>query len=773
MERPVLQSNVDRYVVVDYLAEGGMGAIYLGKKVGMEGFEKEVVLKQLLPEFTSQPEFIDLFLREAKLSASLDHANIVHTIDLVAAGTNYYIVMEYVRGGDLRTILRRIKLRRNTLDPAAALFVGREVLAALGYAHQKKSPDGTALNLIHRDVSPSNIMISGAGEVKLTDFGIAKASTHKSVFYRVKGKVGYMSPEQAYGDRPLDHRSDLYSMAVVLYEMLAGERLFVADLLSTPEQIYRQPIPPLEGRPGIPAGLDAVMRTALAIEPNNRYQKASEFLDALVQVAYDSRALYNPTDLAAHLREVCGDDPATWNQETDDEPSNPGTEVLPDDEISKVELTSVLTSFEELSHGVEQSGRRHASETMPGRLTNRSGGGLNDEPTRHVMLDATGMPLEVSSSYTDPRFDASDVLAMDDASQTLTMGSEEIAELSQTEASDPPQPEVWDEELTVAYHAKRTTERPPVKEVALASTVPAQGAVPVVATEPDAVAASDIDLVLSPPAPPNTDELPATEAQPSVPSVSAASVPAAVAPPAGAQPSIELPPVDGAMLSRRRRNAMIVAAAVLLFAAIAIVIVVGLSGEPVEQEPVSATAPDGAPERRPKAARRGPAAAPDQGAPAATPDAAVAVAVEKGSLTVESLPPRALVYLDGVRQCRAACTVEGLDPNHVYLLSVRRSNYVSWSRLIDMRGRKSMRVVANLSEEPDSKDVGYLSVQATPVADVSIDGARRGRVTSEGRIPLSPGKHEITLSHPRRRRKLRFEVMIKRQQITITEPMRF
>src|SRR5512139_292773 len=138
MEHELLKTDADRYVIVEYLAEGGMGAIFLGKKVGMGGFEKEVVLKQLLPEFTSQPEFIDLFLREAKLSAALDHANIVHTIDLVAAGNDYFIVMEYVRCWDLRTIMRRIKQRGRRVNAAAAIFIAREVLSSLAYAHEKK-----------------------------------------------------------------------------------------------------------------------------------------------------------------------------------------------------------------------------------------------------------------------------------------------------------------------------------------------------------------------------------------------------------------------------------------------------------------------------------------------------------------------------------------------------------------------------------------------------------------------------------------------------------
>ena len=212
------EAPIDRYVVLEHLSEGGMGAIYVGKKLGAGGFEMEVVLKQLLPEFTQQEEFIDLFLREAKLSATLDHANIIHTIDLVTAGSEYFIVMEYLPGGDLRTLLSKAKRRGKRFSPKAAIYISREMLSALSYAHAKRDFEGNPLRLIHRDVSPSNVLLSHAGEVKLTDFGIAKAATHTSLFYKVKGKIGYMSPEQAKSES-LDHRSDLYSLAVCMYEI--------------------------------------------------------------------------------------------------------------------------------------------------------------------------------------------------------------------------------------------------------------------------------------------------------------------------------------------------------------------------------------------------------------------------------------------------------------------------------------------------------------------------------------------------------------------------
>jgi eukaryotic-like serine/threonine-protein kinase len=298
---------MDRYVVLEYLAEGGMGAIYRGKKLGAGGFEKEVVLKQLLPEFTQQPEFIDLFLREARLTAALDHANIVHTIDLVRAADEYFIVMEYVRGGDLRTLLKRAKKRKRRMSPAAALFIAREVLSALSYAHQKVGPNGRPMGLIHRDVSPSNILVSGAGEVKLTDFGIAKATTHRSVFYRVKGKIGYMSPEQARG-QPLQPRSDLYSAGVVLYEMLTGERLLVGVSITTSaDEMYSQPVPGVSQKvPGLPRELDAIMFRALKVDPDQRYQTAGEFQEALLRAAHRNGLMMGAADLSRHLLELCG-----------------------------------------------------------------------------------------------------------------------------------------------------------------------------------------------------------------------------------------------------------------------------------------------------------------------------------------------------------------------------------------------------------------------------------------------------------------------------------
>ena len=298
-----------------------MGAIYVGKKIGPGGFEKEVVLKQLLPEFTSRPEFRDLFFREAKITATLDHQNIVRTFDLVNANERLFIVMEYVRGADLRTIAWRAR-RRKPLSAQAILHVALEILAGLAYAHTRCSPTGDPLRIIHRDLSPSNILCSGEGEVKLSDFGIAKAVTYSSVFYRVRGKVGYMSPEMAR-NQPIDARSDLFSLGVSIYETIIGERIYTGDLNTPPDKIYAQPVPPLASKcPGLPAELQGVLDKALAIDPSARYSDAEAFAQAVRQVASGHHLLYSAPELAAELREIMGPDPEHWLTDKRD-PMNP------------------------------------------------------------------------------------------------------------------------------------------------------------------------------------------------------------------------------------------------------------------------------------------------------------------------------------------------------------------------------------------------------------------------------------------------------------------
>ena len=831
MEQHVVHSDVDRYVIVEYLAEGGMGAIFLGKKIGMGGFEKEVVLKQLLPEYTSQPEFIDLFLREAKLSAALDHANIVHTIDLVKAGSDYFIVMEYVRGGDLRAILHRVKHRGRQLSPGAAIFIAREVLSALAYAHDKKNTDGVPLKLIHRDVSPSNIMVSASGEVKLTDFGIAKASTHKSVFYRVKGKVGYMSPEQAYGDRPLDLRSDLYSLAVCLYEMLTGERLFVADLLSTPDQIYRQPIPKLEGeRPGMPRGLDQVMGRALAFNADKRFQTALELQEALVQVAFESAMLFSAPDLAAHLRETCGEDPSTWNHESADQHEEvaapPGTEVLAEEagaQFSGVELTSVFTGLPAAlgpRPHVDDGDETRQLVLPPNDLAFRATDFAGGQPA------ASGREKRTAT----PAFDVSD---LDEHEPVRSNGSgagphresgphrpgSPRAEHSPLPRRAPRAPTTSDsglwsdgddeadaptvaiQEAVPSYLARRALEAGPVtgpeRVGAPGSGRPADRDERVAESREGEsrrrVKESGARERWSPGDP--TERVPeelgrTRELEDSGARASAAPAPA---PPRGTArlfDSLRRRPagsdsdrVDRARRwQRTQRLVVVIISLVLLGAGGAIVALVGLTGPSLDdptrprRDPLPGSIPasvDASPAfPRPGLARRdaAPAAPLDRGlvqaASRPSPD-------EPGFLRVTSTPPRATVRVDNVVQCETPCTVEDLRRGQVYVLSVRRKNYVSWSALVDLGPRRSLAVNAFLTEEPDPRRVGHLMIQSSPNAEVLVDGKPIGRVTSEGRIPLPPGQYEISLTHPQRIARPRYPVTITAGQTALLTAKKF
>jgi serine/threonine protein kinase len=398
---------IDRYVVLEHLSEGGMGAIYVGKKLGAGGFEMEVVLKQLLPEFTQQEEFIDLFLREAKLSATLDHANIVHTIDLVKAGGEYFIVMEYLPGGDLRTLLKKAKRRGKRFSPGAAIHICREVLSALAYAHVKRDMEGKPLKLIHRDVSPSNILVSYAGEVKLTDFGIAKAATHNSLFYKVKGKIGYMSPEQAKSE-PLDHRSDLYSLAVCMYEVLTGERLFVhAGLTTSAEEIYSQPVPQISRKvAGLTPDLDAIMHKALAIDPDARFQTAGEFQEALTRCAHRNGLLVSGPEVALELHDACGPRDQ-WRGEDDDDDlgyvQRAGTEVYDggeDEEDEAAGSASISASisgsdFASRSESISGSGSGSGSAS---RSASISGSGSASRSASRSASSPTSRSASISGS---------------------------------------------------------------------------------------------------------------------------------------------------------------------------------------------------------------------------------------------------------------------------------------------------------------------------------------------------------------------------------------
>lgn len=270
-----------QYVIEEHVATGGMAQVYKARMLGLEGFQKTVAIKRILPHLSSNEDFVTMFVDEAKLAAQLNHPNIIHIYDLGKIDGSHFIAMEYIEGRDLRSILDDCRRRDVRVPVPLALYIATLLASALDYAHKKRDFDNRDLGLVHRDVSPQNVLISSAGEIKLCDFGIAKAASKASHTHAgaLKGKLQYMSPEQAWG-KDIDHRSDIFSLGLVLYEMLTANKVFAGDSeLSILEQARNPDVAaPSEVVPGIPADVDRITLKALAPERGDRYQTALDFL---------------------------------------------------------------------------------------------------------------------------------------------------------------------------------------------------------------------------------------------------------------------------------------------------------------------------------------------------------------------------------------------------------------------------------------------------------------------------------------------------------------
>lgn len=271
-----------RYTLLDRLAVGGMAEIFLARQAGLEGFEKNVVLKRIRPHLSKQQAFVRMFLNEAKLAAQLTHPNVVQIYDLGKVGESYYIAMEYIFGRDMRRVIPKAEALGIPFPMVYALKIASSVLEGLYYAHQKTDIYGAPLSIVHRDITPENIFVSFDGTVKVLDFGIAKAANQleHTQAGEIKGKLSYMSPEQCLG-KPLDLRSDIFSLGVVLYEWITGFRLFTGDsdvaiLRSiTDGKIYA----PSYFRSDIPEEVERILMRALEKDRDLRYQTAWEMQD--------------------------------------------------------------------------------------------------------------------------------------------------------------------------------------------------------------------------------------------------------------------------------------------------------------------------------------------------------------------------------------------------------------------------------------------------------------------------------------------------------------
>ncbi len=308
MKKPI---PFGKYLLLERVNVGGMAEVFKAKAFGVEGFERLVAVKRILPSIAEDQEFIEMFVDEAKIAVELTHANIAHIFDLGKVADSYYIAMEFVRGKDTRAIFDRVRKRGETIPVPMACYTIMKVCEGLDYAHNKKGSSGRHLNLVHRDVSPQNLLISYDGEIKLIDFGIAKAANKASKTQAgiLKGKFGYMSPEQVRG-LPLDRRSDVFAVGICLYELLTGERLFVGESdFSTLEKVRNVEImPPSTYNRKIPEELEQIVLKALAKDVDDRYQTAMDLHDDLQSFMYTSGNFFARKDLAAYMRKAFQDE---------------------------------------------------------------------------------------------------------------------------------------------------------------------------------------------------------------------------------------------------------------------------------------------------------------------------------------------------------------------------------------------------------------------------------------------------------------------------------
>jgi serine/threonine protein kinase len=300
-----------KYLLVDRINVGGMAEVFMAKAFGVEGFERVLAIKRILPNMADDDEFINMFVDEARIAVQLSHANVVQVYELGKFENQYYIAMEYVSGKDLRQILDAFRKRGQTLPFPAAAFIAGKICEGLDYAHRKGDPSGRPLNVIHRDVSPQNILVSFEGAVKITDFGIAKAEDRASKTQAgvLKGKFGYMSPEQVRG-LTIDHRSDIFAVGILLYEMVTGKRLFIGESdFSTLEKVRNaEVVPPRQHNPKVSEALEHVMLKALARERDERYAWASDLHDDLQQFLIEDNTVYNAKRVAALLKQEFAED---------------------------------------------------------------------------------------------------------------------------------------------------------------------------------------------------------------------------------------------------------------------------------------------------------------------------------------------------------------------------------------------------------------------------------------------------------------------------------
>jgi serine/threonine-protein kinase len=301
--------NLGRYTLLVPVAQGGMAWVWAARQVGIRGFKKIVAIKAIMPALAADAEFERMFLDEARIAAAIHHPNVCEILDLGEVGNVLFLAMEWIDGVSLVELLKARP--RMPLPDEIALRIMADACAGIHAAHELRDERGMPLSVVHRDVSPHNVLITTDGMIKVADFGVAKAMGVEhatTIAGQLKGKVAYMSPEQAVGDTNVDRRSDIFSLGAVLYEAVTGQRAWAGanDVARLQNLLAGNIIPPRQIRADLPSDLEAILGRALATEPNHRFQTAEQMRLAIEQFLVSRKQIVTATDIAATVRELCG-----------------------------------------------------------------------------------------------------------------------------------------------------------------------------------------------------------------------------------------------------------------------------------------------------------------------------------------------------------------------------------------------------------------------------------------------------------------------------------
>lgn len=431
-----------RYRVIDRLASGGMAEVFIAESAGIEGFKKKVAIKRVLPHLSEKKRFIAMFLDEARLSAHLSHSNVVQVFDIGVGDNTYFIVMEYVNGADLKQVIKSVVDQGRKFPIEAALFVCAKMCEGLAYAHECRGEQGELLHVVHRDISPPNVLVSEHGEIKIVDFGLAKASTQleKSEAGIIKGKFSYLSPEAAHGQE-VDARADIFAVGIILWELLAGRRLFQGKSdYETVKQVQAAKVPPISQlHPEADAALESILSRALARERERRYASARALGNDLTRYLYKLGKPVSSFDIAELVRNAMssrktkktGDSASIIGQliqETlfqftslQDKEQSQSTDGAPSSKSSSEPFS--LTSLEEFAGWTDQNRPKEdeAARLLRNTLTSEAfeDGNLaaleDDEPPISSMAEppsgagrppAISAPPSVPAPMSDPRISA-------------------------------------------------------------------------------------------------------------------------------------------------------------------------------------------------------------------------------------------------------------------------------------------------------------------------------------------------------------------------------